>query len=66
MSLIPHYLKVGEKVKAKKIYYEAVKLAPLGVRSNIKYLLYFFVDINKIKIYTKKLIYLGKNKLGIR
>ena len=62
ISLIPYYLKIGEKPKAKKAYLKAIRLAPLNLKVNLKYLLYFFVNISKVKTYIKKINILRLNK----
>jgi len=62
MSLIPYYLKISEKPKAKKAYLKAIRLAPLNLKVNLKYLLYFFVNISKVKTYIKKINILRLNK----
>ncbi|HHX66899.1 MAG TPA: glycosyltransferase family 2 protein [Gallicola sp.] len=58
MSLIPYYLQMGEKNKAIQIYDEAVKLVPLNLKNNLKYLLHFFININKVKAHIEKIKYI--------
>ena len=41
---------------------KAIRLAPLNLKVNLKYLLYFFVNISKVKTYIKKINILRLNK----
>lgn len=55
MSLVPLYLQIGEKNKAIRIYYEAVKLAPLNLKNSLKYLLCFLLLLVNLKYNNERL-----------
>ena len=40
---IPYYIIIGERKKAIKKYIQAVRVAPLNIKSNLKYLIYIII-----------------------
>ena len=58
LALVPLYFQIGEKNKALQIYYEAVKLTPLNLKNNLKYLLHSFIVIIKAESHVQKIKYM--------